>query len=135
MYQPTYPDSFDDTTIKQWIQDYYTAVDVDGAVETIADFFTQDAVVQMGEHGVSDRPGLIQLFASTWDYVASRSHHVVSIDLLGNDTFLARGAVTYNLKDGRRVTPEWCGIMKLVRQEGEWKMSYYKVYFAAFPAF
>lgn len=57
MHQPSYPESFNDATIKQWIQDYYTAVDVDGAVETIADFFTPDAVVQMGEHGVSDRPG------------------------------------------------------------------------------
>ncbi|RAL10677.1 uncharacterized protein BO97DRAFT_444415 [Aspergillus homomorphus CBS 101889] len=135
MHQPTYPESFDDVTVKQWIQAYYSTVDTDGAVETIADFFTHDAVVQMGEHGVSDRPGLIRLFASTWDYVASRSHYVASVNPLGNNTFLARGTVTYNLKDGRSVTPEWCGIMGLLKQEGEWKMAYYKVYFAAFPAF
>lgn len=61
-YSPQYPDTFTDAALRQWIIDYYSTVDTDGAVESIADFLTEDASFVLGLQGATGRPGLVFFF-------------------------------------------------------------------------
>ncbi|PLN82518.1 hypothetical protein BDW42DRAFT_79043 [Aspergillus taichungensis] len=136
-YSPKYPDTFTDAGLRQWIIDFYSTVDTNGAVESITDFLTEDAFFMLGSQGATGRPDIIKLLRSSWDFVRSRSHTLEKVFPFDSnpDSFMMYGTVTYNLKDGRTVPVEWAGVLNMTKVDGEWKMNSYKVYFPVTPAF
>lgn len=48
-YDPQWPETFNDAGVKQWVHDYYSAIDnKDASPHAVVDLFTDDAVIELG---------------------------------------------------------------------------------------
>ncbi|RAK95345.1 uncharacterized protein BO80DRAFT_469460 [Aspergillus ibericus CBS 121593] len=128
-YTPKWPETFDDASVKQWIHDYYSAIDNKASPQAVVDLFTEDAVIELGKRRIN-RSTMLQASRSSWDDVESRRHNPQDAYPLGDNTYLIEGNATYVYKNGQSRTFEWCGKLRLVMNDGKWQMNYYKTYFA-----
>jgi len=130
-YKSAYPPGIQiDDSIKAYFEEFYKTSDSPDVHEKYAESFTKDATLVMGLKVGRGYDEILALRKGMWTTVSSRLHSPLKIFPFGQgaDEVMLHGIVGYTLKDGRKANVEWAARANLVKEVGQWKMSFYQVY-------
>lgn len=129
------PDIQNNEKLKEFIVKFYKASDKaprsDEQHDPYLDFFTTNSPLVMGLKKVEGDQEIAQLRQGMWEKVTHRHHVVNNVAEINEKEILLNGYVEYTLINGKNVTTEWAGHMKLENSTGGengYKMNYYQVY-------
>ncbi|EMG48386.1 hypothetical protein SBY92_003293 [Candida maltosa Xu316] len=117
--------------LKQFITNFYKASDSPPpatAADPYLDYFTSSSPLLMGLKKVTGHEEITGLRKAMWEKVTNRHHVVNNVAEIEPNQILLNGYVDYTLINGKAVTTDWAGFMKLVEEGDSYKMEYYQVY-------
>ncbi|CAX42089.1 unnamed protein product [Candida dubliniensis CD36] len=120
--------------LKEFIVKFYRASDKappSDEQDPYLEFFAIDSPLVMGLKKVNGHEKIAQLRQGMWEKVTHRHHVVNNVAEINENEILLNGYVEYTLINGKNVTTEWAGHIKLANSPGSengYKMNYYQVY-------
>ncbi|KAH8894001.1 hypothetical protein GQ53DRAFT_821122 [Thozetella sp. PMI_491] len=130
----TYDGSFPEA-IKAGVDDLYDAADKKERCDDWVVAFSKDATVWKNESPATGHEAIKKYIIGTWNNTESRIHYVKSVTAVSQNPLKLSisGITTYVRSDGRNEKGEWTAEQSYVEEDGEPKISEYKIKFAFVP--